>query len=148
MNVTGGCLVVAFTESPSGQAALEFQRKIFEESIRRGTEGIVLDVSGVSLMDSLMSRSLANICQAGRILGKKTVVAGLKPAVAAALVDFEIDLSSINTAVNIEEAVILIHPPKMDEALVEPESAAPDEDAEHEETDESEGRETEDNAPE
>ncbi len=148
MNVAKGCLLVAFTESPNDQAALEFQRKVLVDSIRRETQGIILDVSGVSLMDSVMSKSLVDTCQAVQILGKMTVVIGLKPAVVASLVDLEIDLSRINVAVNIEEAMPLINPPIVDAGPLEAKDAAPDEDAEREEEDEDEVRETEEDLPE
>ncbi len=145
MNVAGGCLVVAFTESPNDQVALEFQRDVFEKSIRRESEGIIFDVSGVSLMDSSMGKSLVAICRVGRALGKKTVVVGLKPAVVASLLDLEIDLSCINAAVNIEEAIALIHPPIADAEAREAKDTTPDEDVELEEgyDDEEEVRETE-----
>lgn len=123
-------MVVVFRESPNDQAALEFQREVFEESIRRETGGIILDVSGVSLMDSHMSRSLVDICRAGLILGKKTVVVGLRPAVVASLVELEIDLGCISAAVNTEEAIALIHPPKAGAGHLEAEDATLDEDVE------------------
>jgi len=131
--VASGCLVVTFIEHPNEQAALEFQREVFEEAIQRETDGIILDVSGVSLMDSCMSRSLVDICQAGLILGKKTVVVGLKPAVVASLVELEIDLSCISAAVNTEEAIALIHPPEADAEPFNTEDTALDEDVEPEE---------------
>jgi len=131
-------LVVAFTGSRSDQAALEFQREIFEESIRHETEGIIFDVSGVSLMDSFMSKSLVDTCQVGLILGKTTVVVGLKPAVVASLVDLEIDLSGIRAAVNIEEAIALIHLPKADTEPLEAKDSTSDEDVELEEDDKDE----------
>jgi rsbT antagonist protein RsbS len=145
MNIKGGCLVVAFTESPSDQAALEFQREVFEESIRRETEGIIFDVSGVSLIDSFTSKSLIDICRVGLILGKKAVVIGLKPAVVASLVDLEIDLSGVLAAVNVEEAIALIHPPTADAEPLEAKDTPPDEDAELKEDydEEDEVRETE-----
>ncbi len=131
--MASGCLVVTFIEHPNEQAALEFQREVFEEAIQRETDGIILDVSGVSLMDSCMSRSLVDICQAGLILGKKTVVVGLKPAVVASLVELEIDLSCISAAVNTEEAIALIHPPEADAEPFNTEDTALDEDVEPEE---------------
>jgi rsbT antagonist protein RsbS len=114
MNVAGGCLVVVFRESRSAQEALEFQREVFEKSILRETKGIIFDVSGVSSMDSFMSKRLVDICRGGLILGKKTVVVGLRPAVVASLVDLEIDLSRLRAAVNIEAAIALINPTNID----------------------------------
>ncbi len=135
MNVTGGCLVVAYQESPNDQAALEFQRTVFETSIRRQTDGIIFDVSGVHLMDSLMSKGLIATCRAGDILGKKTVVVGLKPAVIASLVDLEIDLSGVLTAVNIEEAINLIHPAMTEAEFCQTDDTVPDEDIQLKESD-------------
>ncbi len=137
MNVAGGCLVVAFIESPNDQAALEFQREVFDQAIQQETEGIIVDVSGISLMDSFTGKSLADISRGALILGKKVVVVGLKPAVVASLVDLEIDLSCIRAAVNIEEAIALIHPIADIEAL-ETKDSTPDEDTELEEGDDDE----------
>jgi len=138
VNVAGGCLIVAFAESPNDQAALEFQIEVFETSIRHETKGIIFDVSEVSLMDSFMSKSLVDICRVGLILGKKTVVVGLKPAVVASLVDLEIDLSCLRAAVNIEEAIALIHPPQADTEPLEAKDTISDEDVELEEEEEEE----------
>lgn len=143
MNIRGGCLVVAFTESSSKQEAQAFQREVFEESMRRETQGIIFDVSDVSLIDSFMSRNLVDICRAGLILGKETVVVGLKPAVVISLIDLEIDLSSIQAAVNIEEAVALIHRTIADSESFETPDATLDENVELEEEDDNEVGETE-----
>ncbi len=153
MNVKGGCLVVTFTESLSDQAALEFQREVFEASIRRETEGIIFDVSGVSLMDSFMGKSLVDICRGGLILGKKAVVVGLKPAVVASLVDLDIDLSDVLAAVNVEEAIALIHLPKANAEPLEAKEFTLDEDVDLEEEkddddEEGEARDTEEGSTE
>ena len=65
--------------------------------------------------------------------------------VVASLLDLEIDLSCINAAVNIEEAIALIHPPIADAEASEAKDTTPDEDVELEEgyDDEDEVRETE-----
>ncbi len=145
MNIAAGCQFIAFRESANEQAALEFQREVFEKPIRRETEGIIFDVSGVSLMDSFTSKNLADICRIAHVLGKKTAVVGLKPAIVASLVNLEVDLSGISAAVNIEEAILLIQTPKADTEPLEEKATTIDEDAGSEEgyEDDDEGPETE-----
>lgn len=138
MKVAGGCLIVLFNENPSDQAEQKFQREVFEESIRRKTAGVIFDASDVSFMDSFMCRSMVALFRISHILGKRTVVVGLKPAVVLALIDQEIDLSRIRTAVNIDEAIALINPVITDIEPFEGEEPDIDEDDEAEENDENE----------
>jgi rsbT antagonist protein RsbS len=128
MNVAGGCLIAPFKEQRGDQATLEFQREVFEQSIRRRTRGIILDVSSVSLMDSFMGNSLVGTCLAGRILGQRIIVVGLRPAVVAALVDLDIDMSCVVNAVNVEAAIAILNPAQADEDPLETKDAPTDED--------------------
>jgi rsbT antagonist protein RsbS len=75
-----------------------------------GAEGLVIDVSGVQLMDSFMTRNIRDLALTARLMGVNTVVSGLGPAVAITLVEMGLEIPGIETTLNLERAIeVLAH---------------------------------------
>jgi rsbT antagonist protein RsbS len=70
--------------------------------------GVVLDVSGVAIVDSYLGRVLAEIAADCSLLGASTVVAGIKPAVAITLVEMGLRLDGARTARSLEAAMAML----------------------------------------
>jgi rsbT antagonist protein RsbS len=70
--------------------------------------GVVLDVSGVAIVDSYLGRVLTEIAADCSLLGASTVVAGIKPAVAITLVEMGLRLDGARTARSLEAAVAML----------------------------------------
>jgi rsbT antagonist protein RsbS len=75
-----------------------------------GARGLVIDVSGVNLLDSFMTRSIRDLALTARLMGVETVVSGLGPAVAITLVEMGLEIPGIETTLNLERAIeVLAH---------------------------------------
>jgi len=58
---------------------------------------VIIDVTGVELVDTKTASYLLKVVRAARLLGARCVLTGLRPAVAQTLVDIGADLSEVHT---------------------------------------------------
>ncbi|AKF07917.1 STAS domain-containing protein [Sandaracinus amylolyticus] len=71
----------------------------------RGARGLVIDASGVWLLDSHLCSMVGRIARAARLMGAETLLCGLGPDVVTTLLDMGIELEGIRTALGLEEAL-------------------------------------------
>lgn len=76
-------------------------RRIDEDAAR----GLIIDVSGITMMDSHVTRSIRDLALTARLMGVNTVMSGLQSAVAITLIDMGLDIPGIHTALNLERAL-------------------------------------------
>jgi rsbT co-antagonist protein RsbR len=61
------------------------------------THVVIIDVTGVTLIDSAVASTLMSTVAALRLLGAKAVITGLRPELARTIVSMDIDLSAVVT---------------------------------------------------
>ncbi len=71
-------------------------------------DGVILDLSYVGIIDSFMTRTINMIGAMARLLGARTIVAGIQPYVAITLVEMGIDLEGVETVLGIDDALELV----------------------------------------
>ncbi len=74
----------------------------------RGTDGLVLDASGVWLLDSHLCNELSRLATAARLMGARPVLCGLSPTVVLTLQAMGIELDGVETALGLEAALELL----------------------------------------
>jgi rsbT co-antagonist protein RsbR len=67
---------------------------------------VVLDISGVTMMDTSVARALMNTTQAIRLLGCEVTLSGISAAVAITLIHLGVNLEGIATARSPQEALV------------------------------------------
>src|SRR4029450_2055191 len=70
--------------------------------------GVIIDVAALDVLDSFGSRTLRDLAEVARLRGAVTVVVGIQPEVAFAMVKFGIDLDPMYTALDLEEGLALL----------------------------------------
>jgi rsbT antagonist protein RsbS len=101
----GDVLLVTLQGDLHDSAAEQLQQDIGEAIAAHRSRGVVIDVSGVEIVDSFLGRVLAEIAAKAELLAAQTVVAGMRPAVAITMVELGLTLPGLRTALTAEEAV-------------------------------------------
>ncbi|ELS50396.1 STAS domain-containing protein [Streptomyces viridochromogenes] len=104
----GGILLVTLQGDLYDSTAEQLQQDIGETAADSTVTGVVIDLSGVEIVDSFMGRVLSDVAAMTRLLAAQTVVAGMRPAVAITLVELGLTLPGLRTALNTEEALRLL----------------------------------------
>jgi rsbT antagonist protein RsbS len=117
----GEILLVTLQGELHDGAAEQLQHDIAHRIARQPVRGVVIDISGVEIVDSFLGRILAEIAASSRLLAARTVLAGMRPAVAITLVELGLTLPGLHTALNVERALSLLGgaPPAEPPASVE-----------------------------
>src|ERR1700745_1050823 len=71
--------------------------------------GIIVDVTAIDVMDSFAARSLRTIAHMTRLRGADTVIVGLQPEVAFAMVQLGLVFDDMYTALDLEEGLALLN---------------------------------------
>lgn len=72
---------------------------------------MIIDLSGVEMVDSFLGRVLGDIAAQTSLQAAGTVVAGMRPAVAITLVELGLTLPGLRTALSTEDALRLLGEP-------------------------------------
>lgn len=72
------------------------------------SKAIILDVSGLDVIDAFGTRSIRELIQSARLRGARTVLVGIQAEVALAVVQLGLDLGNPDTALDFEEAVEIL----------------------------------------
>ena len=66
---------------------------------------LLLDIGGVAIVDTAVANHLIKIAKAAVLMGCKTIISGISPAIAQTITELGIDLGSIQTTSTIESAL-------------------------------------------
>src|SRR5437867_815774 len=72
------------------------------------SKGVIVDVTVLDVMDSFATRTVRDLAQMARLRGAETVIVGIQPEVAFAMVQLGLELGSVATALDLEEALALL----------------------------------------
>jgi rsbT antagonist protein RsbS len=104
----GGYLLVTIQVDMHDQLALTLQDDLTASIQRTGAKGVLIDISALEMVDSFIGRMIGDISRMARILDARTVVVGMRPAVAITLVELGLSLPGIRTALNVEKGMALL----------------------------------------
>jgi len=92
------------TDDLAEQLSQEVLREIHES----GAHGLVLDLTGVWIMDSHLCSVLSNLASAARLMGTPTIISGLSPEIAMTLQTMGVELEAVRTALSLEQALTML----------------------------------------
>ena len=104
----GQALLVSIQVDIHDRLAKALEEDLSERIVATGARGVMIDISGLEIVDSFMGRMLDNIAAVSRLLDADTVVVGMRPAVAITLVELGLSLTGVKTALNVERGMALI----------------------------------------
>ena len=71
-------------------------------------QGIVIDVAALDVIDSFVARALRAIVLTARLRGAETVIIGIQPDVAIAMVQFRLNLEPLRAALDLDAAKVIL----------------------------------------
>ena len=104
----GDCLLVTIQVDMHDRLALALQDDLMERIRATGSRGVLIDISGLHVVDSFIGRMIGNIAAMARVLDAETVVTGMRPAVAITLVELGLSLKGVRTALDLEKGMALL----------------------------------------
>jgi len=104
----GDYLLVSIQVDMHDRLALQLQDDLTSRIAETNAHGVLIDISGLEIVDSFIGRMLGNIAAMSRVLDAETVVVGMRPAVAITLVELGMSLSGVRTALNVEKGMELL----------------------------------------
>jgi rsbT antagonist protein RsbS len=104
----GECLLVSIQVDMHDRLAMQLQDDLTSRIAATAARGVLIDISGLEMVDSFIGRVLGNIAAMSRVLDAETVVVGMRPAVAITLVELGMSLPGVRTALNIERGMDLL----------------------------------------
>ncbi|MEU2202480.1 STAS domain-containing protein [Isoptericola sp. NPDC019482] len=106
----GSTLLVSIQVDLQDDTALQLQEDLAERITRTGARGVVIDISGLEIVDSFIGRMLASVAAISRVLDAQTVVVGMRPAVAITMVELGLSLGGVRTALDVERGLAMLAP--------------------------------------
>ena len=104
----GDYLLVTIQVDMHDRLAMTLQDDLTSRIVDARAKGVLIDISGLEIVDSFIGRMLADIAAMSRILDAETVVVGMRPAVAITLVELGLSLTGVRTALNVERGMELL----------------------------------------
>ena len=103
----GDVLIAAIQQELTDQSALALQQDLTEMAAA-GARGVIIEISGVEIVDSFLARILSEVAAATNMLAGRTIVAGMRPSVAITLVEMGLSLRGMLTARSLEDALAIL----------------------------------------
>jgi rsbT antagonist protein RsbS len=101
----GPTLIVSIQEALHDRLALALQDDITNALSHTNAEGLLIDVSVIDIVDSFMGRMLNDIAAMALLMGARTALVGIQPAVAITLTELGMELRGIVTALDVEQGL-------------------------------------------
>ena len=107
----GPVLIASIQTALTDTDVLQLRDDVMGQVTRHRSRGIIVDVTALDVMDSFVSRSLRGIAHMTRLRGAETVIVGIQPEVAFAMVQLGMQFEDVQTALDLEEGLALLQRP-------------------------------------
>ena len=101
----GDHVVASLLMVPTEAVMQRFREDLLERVQSVGAHGVIIDLSGLDVLDLYEFTELRCILDMCRLMGARTLMVGFSPGVAAALVEMEADIDGLETAMTVEAAL-------------------------------------------
>ena len=104
----GDYLIASIQSDLNDKQVLELREELADLVGKSRVRGIVIDVAALDVIDSFVARSLRAIVLSAKLRGAATVIVGIQPDVAIAMVQFRLNLEPLRAALDVDAATALL----------------------------------------
>jgi rsbT antagonist protein RsbS len=101
----GQYLIASIQSALSDADLLKLQEELAARVGRFRSRGVIVDVTVLDVMDSFATRTMRSIAHMLKLRGAETVIVGIQPEVAFAMVQLGLTLEDVATALDLEEGL-------------------------------------------
>ena len=103
-------LMVVMPSDPDDATIAALQEKALEAMAEYESKALILDISAVETLDSFFARTVTETAQMVGVMGGRTIVAGMRPAVALTATQLGLALKRVETALDVDQALNMVWP--------------------------------------
>lgn len=103
--VIEGILVVPLIGSVDTERAHRITETLLKEIGRTRAQMVIMDITGVPVVDTAVANALLRVAEASRLLGAEMILVGITPAVAQTMVQLGMDLQDLHTRADLQSGV-------------------------------------------
>lgn len=100
-----GILVMSLVGSVDTERARHITEVILEEVSRQRARVMIMDITGVPVVDTAVANALLRTAAATRLLGAETILVGITPAVAQTMIQLGVALERLTTWADLQSGV-------------------------------------------
>lgn len=100
----GDFLIASIHAALDDAELMRFQEDLVDQIGERRATGVIIDVAALDVLDSYASKALRDLAHMARLRGAATVIVGIQPDVAFAVVRLGMDLD-IQSALDLEQGL-------------------------------------------
>ncbi|MBI3003828.1 MAG: STAS domain-containing protein [Ignavibacteriales bacterium] len=104
----GSYLIATFQAALTDEDLLKLQDALVMQVGKYRSRGVIIDVTALDVMDSFAARTLRSLAYMVRLRGADTVIVGIQPEVAFAMVQLGLTLESVRIALDLEEGLAIM----------------------------------------
>lgn len=101
-------LIASIQAALSDVDLLHLRDALAEKVGKYRARGVIVDVTVLDVMDSFASHTLRDLAHMTRLRGAETVIVGIQPEVAFAMVQLGLTLEGVDTALDLEEGLAFL----------------------------------------
>jgi rsbT antagonist protein RsbS len=101
-------ILVPLQGEVTDRLAERLSQEVLDAVHEHGAAGLVIDVTGVWMIDSHLCAVLSHLASCARLMGTRTIISGLSPEIALTLQTMGVELQSMQTALTVEQALEML----------------------------------------
>jgi rsbT antagonist protein RsbS len=105
----GSFLVASVHTALDDSEMLRFQRDLIDQIGAYRSRGVIIDVAALDVLDSFGFLTLRTIAEVAKLRGAETIIVGIQPDVAYAMVQLGMATGPVATALDLEEGLDYLH---------------------------------------
>jgi rsbT antagonist protein RsbS len=101
-------LLIPLQGEMTDELANQLTNEVLDRIHQLGCSGLVIDITGLWLVDSHLCAVLSQLSSAAALMGAQTFISGMKPDIALTLETMGVELKGVSTTLGLEDALEML----------------------------------------